>query len=149
MANELLGNDIHIFWDSAANYSSPSWQKQISFGDLGFDPGIVPVEIPLRIGFTTYKGGRSDGELTFTMNYSADNNWHTAIRDAIRSRGRVHLAIVEGSAVATNDYLHAWFLLGGPLGAGLDDVASYDVSGKFHHDIGLNMGEIPAYAEGA
>lgn len=154
MANELLGNDVHVFWDNAAtgagNYSAPSWQKQISFGDCGFDPGIVQVEIPLRIGFTTYKGGRSDGSLTFTMNYDPLSAWHTAVRNSIRTGNRIHLAIAEGATIPTaNDYLHAWFLVTGPFGAGLDDVATYEVEGKFHHNIGTNMQEIPAYAEGS
>lgn len=147
MANELLGNDVYVAYDTAGNYSAPTWVIQKSFGDCGFDPGIVQVEIPLRIGFTTYKGGRSDGSLTFTMNYAPDNTWHVAMRNAIRNKTRVHLAIVEGDTIgaSNNDYLHAWFGVYGPFGAGLDDVATYDVEGKFHHDIGVNQNEIPAY----
>ncbi len=59
MADELLGDDFRLYYDTADSYDSPTWVEQKSVGDIGFDPGNEQVEIPVRIAFKIYKkGGR-------------------------------------------------------------------------------------------
>jgi hypothetical protein len=148
MALEILGDDFNVFLDTASNYSTPTWSQQISVGDIGFDPAREQVEIPKRIGVKTYKGGRADWELSFTMNVDKTSTFHNTVRNAISSGNKVHLALGDGTTIGnTTNYWHAWWFLSGQLSASLDDVATFDVTGKCHHDIGTNNTEIPVYVQ--
>ena len=147
MSNELLGDDFKLYYDSASSFDSPTWVEQVSAGDLGFDPGIEQVEIPLRIAYKVYKKGRADWSLTFTMNYDPDNTFHTAVRDAITNGTKIHLAIADGDIDDDGNYWHAWWFLSGPIDAALDSNANIEVEGKIHHDRGDGDDELPAFVE--
>lgn len=147
MSAEKLGDDFRLNYDANSNYSTPSWSNQTSIGDLSFDFGIEQVEIPKRIGYKTYKKGRADWELGFTMNYDANNTFHTAVRSAIEAGTKLHLAVSDGT-ITTNGthYWHGWWLLTGNLDASLDSAAAIEVTGKCHHDTGTSDAEAPAAA---
>lgn len=148
--SEMLGDDFTLNYDVDSNYSSPNWVKQTSVGDLQFDMANETPEIPKRIGTKVYKSGRQDWKLSITMNYDTGNTFHQAMRDAIRTGNRIHLAIAEGNiAVNTTDYWHAWWLVKGPLDASLDNPATYDIECMPHHNMGTNDAEIPAFVAGA
>lgn len=147
MSAEKLGDDFRLNYDANSNYGTPSWANQTSIGDLGFDFAGEQVEIPKRIGVKVYKGGRQDWELSFTMNYDANNTFHTAVRSAVENKSKIHLALSDGN-IATNGthYWHAWWLLTGPLDCSLDAPATIEIKGKCHHDTGTADAEIPAAA---
>lgn len=147
MSAEKLGDDFRLNYDANSNYSTPSWSNQTSVGDIGFDFAAEQVEIPKRIGFKTYKGGRQDWELSFSMNYDANNSFHTAVRGAIEAQTKLHLALSDGN-IATNGthYWHAWWMLSGNLDASLDSPATIDVTGKCHFDTGTSDNQPPAAA---
>lgn len=147
MSEELLGDDFRLFWDSDNDWDSPDWNEQISIGDLGFDPKSEQVEIPKRIATKTYKKGRGDWTLSFTMNYDKTNTFHMACRDAWTNGTKIHLAIADGDSMDDNDYWHANWMLSGPLNASLDSGASIDIEGKCHFDTGDDDSEIPAFVE--
>lgn len=151
MGAELLGDDYELALDTAASgagsYSTPTWAKQTSLGDIKFDMANETPEIPKRIVTKVYKKGRGDWKLSFTMNFDPTNTFHVKVRDAIRTGARVHLAIAEGP-IASADYHHAWWLLTGPLDASLDSAASYEVEAMCHHDMGSNDTELPAFVNG-
>lgn len=146
MAGELLGDDFRLNYDSANNYSSPTWVNQTSVGDLSFDVGNEQVEIPKRIAFKTYKKGRGDWTLGFTMNYDPANTFHTAVISAINAGTKIHLAVSDGVANTNGtNYWHAWWFLTGPLDASLDSNANIEVEGKVHHDTGTSDADVPAF----
>lgn len=144
MSNELLGDDFELNWDTAQSFDSPTWTKQVSVGDIGFEPGNEQVEIPIRIPVKVYKKGRADWTLTFQSNYNKDNAFLNAVRQAINFGTKIHLAISDGN-VNTENYWHAWWFLSGPLGASLDEASQYDVEGKVHFDRGVDDDELPAF----
>lgn len=147
MSAEKLGDDFTLNYTANAVYATPTWTAQTSIGDLGFDFAREQVEIPKRISTKVYKGGRMDWELSFTMNYDANNTFHTAVRSAIEAGSKVHLALADGNiATNTTHYWHAWWILTGNLDAGLDNAASIEVKGKCHHDTGTADADIPAAA---
>lgn len=148
MANELLGDDFRIYWDTVGDFDTPTWEEELSMGDIGFDTGNEQVEIPLRIAFKTYKKGRADWTLTFTMNFDPTSTFHMAVRDAITTGDKIHMAITYGD-IATTDYWHAWWFVSGPIGASLDSPATIEVEGKIHHDTGAAFAEIPAFVDQA
>lgn len=149
---ELLGDDFNLFWDSADNWDTPTWVRQTSIGDLGFDAARKQVEIPKRIRTATYKNGRGDWELTFTMNYSRSNAFHRAVVAAIAADGDnpLHLAIVDGDDITDNEasYWEGWFTLAGPLNAALDEGATIEVTGKPSCFIGAADDELPQFVQG-
>jgi hypothetical protein len=142
---ELLGDDFQLFYDTAGNFTSPTWVIQPSIGDLGFDPANEQVEIPLRITVKVYKKGRGDWTLSFTMNYDKSNTFHMAVMTAIRNGTRIHLAFVDGSTISGSNYYHAWWLLTGPIDGALDSAGSVEIEGKVHHDRGGAGTELPAF----
>ena len=144
MSDELLGDDFTLNWDQDSSYSYPNWLAAVSAGDLGFDPGNEQVEIPKRIAFKTYKKGRGDWALSFTMNYDPTNLFHIAVRNAITTGDKIHLAIADGD-ISTANYWHAWWFLSGPLDASLDTNANIEVEGKVHNDTGSGDTELPAF----
>jgi len=144
MSAELLGDDFTLNWDQDGSYSSPSWLATVSVGDLGFDPAYEQVEIPKRISTKTYKKGRGDWSLSFTMNYDKTSAFHTAVRNAITNGTKIHMAIADGD-IASSNYWHAWWFLSGPLDASLDTNANIEVEGKCHFDIGADDSELPAF----
>lgn len=147
MSAEKLGDDFTLCYTSNANFATPTWTAQTSVGDLGFAFNREQVEIPKRITTKTYKGGRMDWELSFKNNYDATNVFHNAVRSAIETGAKIHLALADGP-INTNGthYWHAWWSLTGNLDAGLDNAASMDVKGKCHSDTGTADAEIPAAA---
>lgn len=133
MADELLGEDFKLYYDSAGDWDTPDWEEQTSVGDLSFDPQNEQVEIPKRKAFKFYKKGRGDWSLGFTMNYDKDNQFHVAIAGAIESGDPVHLAFADGDIDDPGTvYYHAWFLVGGPHDASLDTNANIEVEAKIH-----------------
>lgn len=148
--SEMLGDDFTLNWDNTANYNASSWLEQTSVGDLQFDMANETPEIPKRIATKVYKSGRQDWKLSITMNYDPSNTFHAAMRDAIRTGDRVHLALAEGDiSVNTTDYWHAWWLVTGPLDASLDQPATYAVECMPHHNMGTGDVEVPVFVAGA
>lgn len=149
MSAEMLGDAFTLNYDNTANYASPSWVAQTSIGDIGFDMANETPEIPKRIGTKVYKSGRQDWRLTATMNYDPANAFHAAVRDAIRTGGKIHMAIAEGNiATNTTDFWHAWWLVKGPLDASLDQAATYELECMPHHDMGTGDTEVPIFVAG-
>lgn len=146
MSDELLGDDLKLFWDTADNFDTPTWDDQISVGDIGFDSNNEQVEIPKRIPFKTYKKGRADWSLTFTSNIDKTNAFHMAVLEAITNGTPIHLALGLGE-IAEGGYWHAWWFLSAPIDASLDNPATMDVDGKCHHDLGEYDDEYPAFVE--
>lgn len=145
--SETAGNDFRLYYDSAANYSSPTWgDHQTSLGSIGHDPNYNEFEVPKRIPTVVFQGGRDNHRLTFAMNYDPENAFHTAVRAAIRGKTRIHLALADAD-ITVNDtnYWHGWWLLKGPLDASLDQPGGIAVEGMPHHSMGTNDAEIPAY----
>lgn len=142
MSAEMLGDEFKLYYDTASSWASPTWVEQTSVGSLGLDPDFEAVEIPKRIPSKVYRGGRIDWRLTFTMNYDPTNTFHVAVRNAIRAKTKIHLAVGEG-AIPTTDYVHGWWLLKGGTDASLDEAATIEVEGMPHHDIGTGDTEYP------
>lgn len=149
MSNELLGDDFKLFWDSAEDFDSPTWVEIISVGDMGFEPGLEQVEIPIRIPFKVYKKGRADWSLTFTANVNPGNAYYNALLDAVNNGTKIHLAIGEGAMDDDPNYWHAWFFVSGPIDASLDSPGTIDVEGKIHHDRGVGDDELPMFVPAA
>ena len=151
MSDELLGDDFNLFWDSTGDFDNPSWQRQISIGDLGFDPANEQVEIPKRIRTKVYKKGRGDWTLSFTSNYSRGSNFHRAVLDAVANGTKIHLAICDGDDIDDPEatYWHGWWLLTGPVSGSLDEAASIEVEGHCHHDTGEDDSELPELVVGS
>jgi|SRR5690606_13821420 len=145
MSSELLGDDFKLYYDDASSFDSPTWEEQISIGDLGFDPASEQVEIPKRIGTKVYKKGRGDWSLTFTMNYDPDSEFCMEVVDAINTGSKIHLAIADGDIDNGANYWHAWWMLSGPLDAALDTNANFEVEAKPHHDLGEEGDELPVF----
>lgn len=146
MSEELLGDDLKLYYDSASDFTTPTWVEQISVGDIGFDPQNEQVEIPKRIAFKTYKKGRGDWTLSFTMNIDVTNTFHVAVMDAITDGTPIHLALALGD-IDAGGYWHAWWFLSGPVDAALDSNANIEVEGKCHHDLGEYDDEFPAFVD--
>lgn len=146
MSEELLGDDLKLYWDTAGSFSSPTWVEQISVGDIGRDPSNEQVEIPLRLPFKFYKKGRGDWSLTFTSNLDSTNTFHMAVLDAIDNGTPIHLAIALGD-IEDGGYWHAWWMLGGPTDGALDTNANIEVEGKLHHYRGPTDEDLPAFVE--
>lgn len=144
MSNELLGDDLKLYYDTAGDFDTPTWVEQISVGDVGFDPANEQVEIPKRISVKTYKKGRGDWSLSFTSNISTDNTFHMAVIDAINYGTAIHIALALGD-IEDGGYWHAWWMLSGPVSGSLDSTASIEVEGKAHHDLGEYEDELPAF----
>jgi hypothetical protein len=144
MSQELLGDDLKLYWDDDADFASPDWKEQVSVGDMGRDPNNEQVEIPLRLPFKFYKKGRGDWSLTFTANIDTTNLFHLALLDAIDNGTPIHLAIALGE-ITDGGYWHAWFMLGGPTDGSLDTNANIEVEGKLHHYRGPADADLPAF----
>lgn len=127
----LLGDEFKLFYDSAGNFSTPTWVEQVDVSDIGWDTANEKVEIPRRVGFKTYKKGRSDLSFTFKMNIDPSNTFHKAMIAAIIAGTKVHLAIAPG-LIAVGGYWHGFFLLNGPVDAALDSPATVDIEGSVH-----------------
>ena len=150
---ELLGDDFNIFWDTEDDFADPTWVRQLSLGDIGFNPNRAQVEIPKRIRTKTYKNGRGDWEVTFTMNYSRSNSFHRAIMLAITSDGQnpLHLAICDGDDIDDPEasYAHAWWEVAGPLSASLDEGATVEITCKPSCFLGDDDDELPEFVQGS
>lgn len=150
--DELLGDDFNIFWDTADNWDTPTWVRQISLGDIGFDPAREQVEIPKRIATKTYKNGRGDWELTFTMNYSRSNSFHRAVVLAASSGGQnpLHLALVDGDDITDTEasIWEAWWEVAGPISGSLDEGATVEVTCKPSCETGAADDELPTFTQG-
>lgn len=142
MANQI-GDEFKLYYDSASNYSTPTWVEQVDIGNLALDPAPEQVEIPKRNGFKMYKKGRQDLSITFDISFDPANTSHTAMRDAIRAGTKIHLAVANG-AIATigTIYYHGWFMLVGPEDLSLDSPATISVEAKVHADSASD--ELPA-----
>lgn len=140
----LLGDDYRLYWDTADSFGTPTWVWQRNVGDFGLDDSGEQVEVPIRWPWKFYKKGRQDTELTFAMNMhnTTAEAFGRAVRDAMRDGSQLHLALAEG-AITSFDYLHAWWIVTGPLDLSLDAPAVYSVSAKLSVDFGTN--EEPAY----
>lgn len=150
MSDELLGDDFNLFWDTATNFETPTYVRQVSLGDIGFDTDPEHVEIPKRIRSKVFKKGRDNWTLTFTSNYSRNADFHRAVLNAIVTGEKIHLAICDGDDIedAEANVWHAMWLLKGPIGASLDNPASIEVEGHPHHDTGESDEEQPEYIPG-
>jgi hypothetical protein len=147
MSEEMLGDDCNVFWnsDDPIVFNSPTWERQISLGDLEFDPANEQVEIPKRIATKTYKKGRGDWTLSFTMNIDLTNDFHMAVIASITAGDPIHLAFCLGDDIDEDPYWHAKWFASGPVGANLDEGATVEVECKPHFDTGTNDADLPTY----
>lgn len=143
MPNALLGDDYRVFWDTGANFASPTWVEQKYMADIALADSKEQVEIPVRLAWKFYKAGRQDTELTFTLPFNPADNFHVDVRDKTRNGSKIHLAICEGSNINAADYLHAWWIVTGDWDMSLDSPATFEVSARLAIDFGTN--EEPTY----
>lgn len=147
---ELLGDHFQVYLDieDPQSFTLPSWQRQTSIGDIGFDWAKEQVEIPKRKSVKGYQGGRQDWEFTFTMNYDRDNAFHQLVIAHIENSEPLHLALTDGILDDDAENLwHAWWLLTGPLDASLDTNANIEITAKVHTYAGSADDEDPEHED--